>query len=435
MIEDNRSTRDRSAARTRAPRDERIPRRGIRMLLIAALLAGCSKKADTPAVGRRGSGKLEYPVDVAKLEAKQMQYAVTAPGTIDAFQQVQITARVSGAVDKVAFVEGQQVKAGDVLATIESERYAIALEQAKTAVAKADAAQKAAQSALDRRLAAQKDSPGLVPGEEIEQKQTAVDSAKADLSAAKEQQHVAELNLRDSQVRAPIAGVVQTRTVQQGQFLQPGAVLATILQRDPMLLRFQVTEQDAPRLKPDMVVNLQLKESPRTFTGKITLVGGAADPTTRMVPITAQIDPTDHQYWLRPGAFCEVSVPVGTARPGIVVPALAVQPTEKGNVVYVVDDKSIAHAKIVELGMHTPDGGVELTRGVQAGDNVVVRGIDPLTDGAPVKVNATMTLDEAMKNEVPPPAAPQQQGSGGAGGESGSGSGSGSGHRHRGSAQ
>ena len=420
----------------------------IRTLLLAALVCSCSHKTDTPqasAQGKRGAGgggKLEYPVDLAKLETRQMQYTVSAPGTIEAFQQVQITARVSGAVDRVSFVEGQQVKAGDVLAVIESERYAIALEQAKSTVSKADAAQKAAQAALDRRLAAQKESPGLVPGEEIEQKQTAVDSAKADMLAAQQAKRVAELNLRDSQVRAPIAGVVQTRTVQQGQYLQPGAVLATILQRDPMLLRFQVTEQDAPRLKADMPVNLTLKESTRTFTGKITLVSDAADPTTRMVPVTAQVDATDHQYWLRPGAFCEVQVPVGSARAGIVVPALAVQPTEKGNVVYVVDDKNIAHAQVVELGMHTAEGGVELTRGVKEGDMLVVRGIDPLTDGAPVKVQGTVTLEQALKNDLgsaaPPPGG--GGGSGGSGGEEagsgghGGGGGSGSGHHKRGSA-
>jgi RND family efflux transporter MFP subunit len=407
-----------------------------------------SGKSDTPQTGvggRRGGtggGKLEYPVDVAKLEQRQMQYSVTAPGTIDAFQQVQITARVAGAVDKVTFVEGQQVKQGDVLATIESDRYAIAVEQARAGLAKADSAQKSAQAALDRRLAAQKESPGLVPGEEIEQKQTAVETAKADVLSAQEALKVAALNLRDSQVRAPIGGVVQTRTVQQGQYLQPGAVLATILQRDPMLARFQVTEQDAPRLKPDMQVNLQLKESPRTFTAKITLVAGTADATTRMVPVTAQIDTTDHQYWLRPGAFCEVSVPVGNARPGIVVPGLAVQPTEKGNIVYIVDDQHIAHARVVEIGMHTPDGGIELTRGVNAGEMMVVRGIDPLSDGAPVKVGATLSLEDAQKAA----AAPAQQGDSGAGSGSGSetgsdsgsgtgtGTGSGSGHHHRGSA-
>ena len=411
--------------------------------LLLLVLAACSNKtSDTPQGGKRGGGaggaKLQYPVDVSPLVSRQMQYTVNAPGTIDAFQQVQITARVGGAVDKVAFSEGQNVKAGDTLVVIESERYQIALEQARAAVAKAKASQKSAEAALQRRNEAQAASPGLVPGEEIEQKQTAVDTAKADVLAAQQAEKVASLNLRDAAVRAPIAGVVQTRTVNQGQYLQPGAVLATILQKDPMLVRFQVTEQDAPRLKPDMPVTIQLKESAREFTGKITLVADAADPTTRMVPVTGTVDPTDHTYWLRPGAFCAVTVPIGTARPGIVVPSIAVQPTENGNIVYIVDDKHIAHATTVELGMHTAEGGVELTRGVKEGEQIVVRGIDPLSDGAPVKIGNTISLEEAMKPpaQQPPPGAeggsgaPPESGGGGAGG-----GGHGSGHRHKGSAQ
>jgi len=399
-----------------------------------AMLVGCGKSSDKTGGGgggKRGSGqKLEYPVEIAPLEVKQMQYAVTAPGSIDAFQQVQITARVAGAVDKVAFAEGQTVKTGDALVSIESERYLIAVDQAKSAIAKAQANEKAAEAALARRVNAQKDSPGLVPGEEIEQKQTAVDTAKADVQAAQQALRVAQLNLRDSQVRAPIAGVVQTRTVQQGQYLQPGMVLATILQRDPMLLRFQVSEQDAPRLKEGMAALIHLKESEREFTSVIKLVGGAADPATRMVPITAQLDTTDHQYWLRPGAFCEVTVPIGDARKGIVVPSLAVEPTEQGNTVFVIDDKNIAHARIVQLGMHTPEGGVELKTGVKEGERMVMHGIEPLSDGAPVKVSKTITVAEALKppadqstsNEDPPAA--------GSGSDAGSGSGSGSG-RHR----
>jgi multidrug efflux pump subunit AcrA (membrane-fusion protein) len=88
-------------------------------------------------------------------------------------------------------------------------------------------------------------------------------------------------------------------------------------------------------------------------------------------------------------------VPVGDAREGIVVPSLAVSPTEKGNVVYVVDDKMIAHQKVVETGMHTADGSIEITRGVAAGDLLVVRGIEALTEGAPVRVASTMTLEQA----------------------------------------
>jgi len=418
-------------------------------ILAALSLASCGKKTDTPAAGGKrgsGAGKLQYPVEVAPLEVRQMQYSVNAPGSIDAFQQVQITARVAGAVDKVAFTEGQNVKENDPLVSIESERYSIAVAQARSVLAKSEASEKSAEAALNRRLEAQKESPGLVPGEEIEQKQTAVDTAKADVDAARQALSVANLNLRDSTVRAPIAGVVQTRTVQQGQYLQPGAVLATILQRDPLLLRFQVTEQDAPRLKPGMTATIKLRESAHEFGSKITLVNGAADPATRLVGVTAQVDETTHQYWLRPGAFCQVTVPVGDARQGIVVPGLAIQPTEKGNVVYTVDDKNIAHAVVVETGMHTPEGGVELTRGVKAGEMLVVRGIEPLSDGAPVKISKKETMAEAEAGagsgsdagsgagaDMPPPV-PTATGSD-ATPDSGSGSGSGSGRHHKRDAQ
>ncbi|MEO6777090.1 MAG: efflux RND transporter periplasmic adaptor subunit [Kofleriaceae bacterium] len=417
-------------------------------MLVVLAVAGCGKKADTPAAGgKRGSGggKLQYPVEVAPLEVRQMQYSVNAPGSIDAFQQVQITARVAGAVDKVSFTEGQNVKEGEPLVTIESERYTIAVNQAKSAIAKAQATQKSAQAALDRRLEAQKESPGLVPGEEIEQKQTAVDTAKADVDAAHQALSVANLNLRDSTVRAPIAGVVQTRTVQQGQYLQPGAVLATILQRDPLLLRFQVTEQDAPRLKPGMIATIKLRESAHEFGAKITLVNGAADPATRLVGVTAQVDETTHVYWLRPGAFCQVTVPVGDARQGIVVPGLAIQPTEKGNIVYLVDDKNIAHATVVETGMHTAEGGVEVTRGLKAGELLVVRGIEPLSDGAPVKISKQETMAEAEVGagsgsdagsgagsaDIPPPVPQGSDTPPAPAAESAAGSGSGSGHHHR----
>jgi RND family efflux transporter MFP subunit len=370
-----------------------------RRLIVIALLAACSKGGEGGGGGkRRGGGKLEYPVDVAKLEQRQVRYTVTAPGTIEAFQQVQITARVAGAVDKVAFVEGQEVKAGDVLVVIESARYQIAVAQAKALYTKAQATQRAAEAALQRRQNAQTASPGLVAGEEIELKQTAVDTAKADVEQAKQSLRVAQLNLRESSVRAPIKGTVQTRTVQQGQYLGAGAVLATILQREPLLLRFPVTELDAPRLKPGMTATFTMSGRPREYTAKITLVADAADPSTRMVPVTAELDATDHDYWLRPGSFVGVSIPVGEARQGIVVPSLAVAPTEQGNMVYVVDAKNQVHARIVELGMRTPEGGVELRSGVQAGETLVIRGIEPLSDGAPVKVKSTTTLEQAAQD-------------------------------------
>ncbi len=369
----------------------------------------CSKASD--ATDKKGV-KLQYPVDIATLESRPIQLTVNAPGSLDAFQVVQITARVSGAVDKVSFSEGQNVANGQVLASIDSERYAIAVEQAQSALAKAVATEKSAETALERRLVAQKASPGLVPGEEIEQKQTAVDTAKADVDAAKQALRVAQLNLRDSSVRTPIEGIVQTRTVQMGQYLAAGAVLATILQEDPLLLRFQVTEVDSLRLAAKMPVVFSLQTYSHKAT--ITLVGGAADPTTRLVSVTAMVDPSekDKEKWLRPGAFVQVSIAIDAPRQAIVVPGLAVQPTQDGNVVFVVDEKAgNVHSVVVGIGMHTQDGLVELLPpptppktllagmpekgGVKVGQEVVVRGIEPLSDNAPVKIVTKMTLEQA----------------------------------------
>jgi RND family efflux transporter MFP subunit len=303
---------------------------------------------------------------------------------------------VAGAVDRVAFAEGQNVKQGDVLVAIETDRYEIAVDQAKAALDRAVASEKAAEAEVERRKGAVATHPGLVAGSEIAEYETQVATGKADVASALQALRVAQLNLRDAYVRAPIAGVVQSRTVQAGQYLQPGVVLATLLQRDPLILRFGVTEQDAPRIKVGMTANLKLRESPRQYAAKVMLVAEAADPATRLVPVTAEVDDTDHKYWLRPGAFCEVNVPIGDARPAIVVPSLAVQPTATGNIVYVVDENNVAHVRTVQLGMYTPDGGVEVTQGVAVGDLLVVQGFEALSEGAPVKITSRTTLQAAV---------------------------------------
>lgn len=378
-------------------------------ILAIAATSGCGKAKDAPMIGKRQ--KLEYPVDVAPLEQRSMTFSVEAPGSIDAYP-VQITARVAGPVDDVRFMEGDEVNKDQPLVTINRARYAIALEQAKAAYGKAVSTEKSAEAALARRVEAQKESPGVIAGEEIEQKQTAVDTAKADVEAAKQAQAVAELDLKESVVLATTKGTVQTRSVQQGQYLSPGNILGTLIQREPMLLRFNVSDTDAPRVRRAMergplMANFTMpRDTPYQFQAKLTFLGEAADPGTRLFAATAEVVPptntADKEAMralkrLRPGAFAQVSIPVGAARPGMVVPQIAVTPTEKGKVVYIVDKDNIAHQKVVETGMHTSQGGIEITRGVNAGDLLVVAGADPLTEGASVTIKSKTTLEAALQ--------------------------------------
>jgi membrane fusion protein, multidrug efflux system len=389
-------------------------------LALTAGAAGCNTSSAGSALKQpKAANKLSYPVQVAPLEVRQVQYSVIAPGSLEAFQQVQITARVAGAVDNVKFVEGQTVKKGDPLVVIEVDRYQVAVDQAKAALDKAAASEKLAEAEVSRRQGAVAQNPGLVTGEEIATFQTQVETSKADMESARQALRVAQINLRDAYVRAPFDGAIQTRTVQQGQYLQPGAILGTLIQRDPLILRFPVTEQDAPRIKLGMKAHMTLRESPRTYDADIILVSEAADPTTRLVTVAATVDDTEHKYWLRPGAFCDVSVPIGDAKQAIVVPALAVQPTEKGNVVYTVDASNTAHLRQIQLGMYTPDGGVEVTQGLTAGDLLVVRGFEPLTEGARVQITEKTTLAAAVSaaasGDVPPTAGSGHGGGGGGG--------------------
>ncbi len=195
---------------------------------------------------------MQFPVETVIVRDRAVVYSLNAVGSVEAFEKVQVTARVAGVVEKVQFAEGSRVAAGQVLVEIEPQRYTLAVESAQAAHNKAIAAKSDAEAGLKRRETVDRQNPGLIPGEEIEAWRTKVLVAAAEMAQAGAALNQAQLNLHDAYVRAPVAGVVQTRTVQTGQYVQPGTVLATLVRRDPLLLRFQATEQDAVRLQPGM---------------------------------------------------------------------------------------------------------------------------------------------------------------------------------------
>jgi len=377
-----------------------INRKLVVIAVAAALLAfsgACKKKdAASPAAGG-GRGRVQFPVDVEQVSVRSLVYSVTAVGSVEAFEKVQVTARVSGAIDRVLFSEGEYAKAGQTLVEIETERYSLAVESAQASFEKAEASKADAEAGLKRRETVQTQNPGLIPGEEVETWRTKVLTAASDVAEKRSALNQAKLNLRDAFVKAPILGIIQTRTVQTGQYVQTGTVLATLVRRDPLLLRFRVPERDAARIKPGQEARFRVREDSREFTAKVVHVAESADDVSRLVDITANIDdPSDHT--LRPGSFAEISVPVASASEAPVIPVSAVRPSERGFLAYVVEsDKAVE--RILTLGMRSADGRVEVLSGLKGGESLVIRGAEALSNGVSVRIGAPAAAPPAAEKK------------------------------------
>jgi len=398
-------------------------------LVLSALVplwSGCSDEGDGGGGGgEKGGGKKgrarAFPVEVQPVGARDVAYVISAVGTVEAFEEIQVTSRVTGVVEKILFAEGQSVRASQPLAEIEPRRFQLAVDASRAALAKARAAMAEAEAGLARREKATRDNPGLVPGEELETWRTRVATARAEVQSAQVALDRAALDRREAFVRAPVAGVLQSRTVRTGQFVQPGTVLATLIQRDPLLLRFDVPARESGGLRPGMPVEFGGPAGEEPYRATIKLVTTAADPNTRMVKVTAEVD-DPRKDTLQAGSFARVAVQMGTSSGAVVIPQSAVRPSEKGFLTYVVNGTRAAE-RVVEIGMHTADGMVEVKRGLRSGEQLVVRGAEALREGAQVVVTGQVPPGKAVPLEpgksTPTPPAQQAKEAPAAGGAQG----------------
>jgi multidrug efflux system membrane fusion protein len=373
------------------------------MLLATVLVAtGCSKKEAAAGPGGPGGrrGGMQFPVEVEAVRSQNVEYTVQAVGSVDAFERVEVTARVPGAVERVRFSEGQLVQTGQVLVEIEPERYRLAVNAAEANYQQAVAELSEGQAGLARRQAANAKNPGLIRGEEMATWETKVQTAAARVSQQMAALQQARLNLRDALVTAPVPGLIQTRTVQTGQYVPTGTVLATLLRRDPLLLRFQVPENNSSALRSGMRALFLVSDDPRRFSARISHIAASADEASRMVAVTAQVDDPNRAV-LKPGAFAQVSVPIGSAPNAPVIPQTAIRPSERGFLAYVVEG-NVAKERVLNLGMRTADGRVEVKTGLKPGEMLVVRGVEALRDGAPVRVAGTQERPNQEQMKVRP---------------------------------
>ncbi len=362
------------------------------VLPLLLITVACKGGGEGGGPQQKGGKKLEYPVETEEVKGRKVEYTVYSVGSLEAFEEVQVIARVPGIVRDVLFTEGDvitfkrnekgEVTERPVLVKLDDERAINARDIAKAELDKADAQKKEAQEGLDRRERANKLSPNAYSEEEIKQFRSKLAIATADADSAKSRFDKAQLDVNDTAIRAPVEGIIQSRTVKTNQQVMAGTLVATLMRRDPLLLRFSVPEQDATRTKTNDIAKFTMRGSAREYDAKIIFVNAQADSRTRMVEMVAQVQGDTSE--LKPGAFAQIKIPIGTNENAPSIPQTAVRPTDKGFLAYVIVG-GLAKERLLKLGLRTEDGRVEVLEGVKIGDKVVTRGAETLREGAQVK--------------------------------------------------
>lgn len=351
---------------------------------VALALAGCG----SPESAAAAPAERRHAVDVAAAVAEPPSREVAAPGQLEAVETVRIPARIAGIVERVLVQDGDAIAPGQAVAVLDAQRYRLAAEAARARRARAEALRDDAAAQLRRREAAAAAQPGLLSDDDLAQVRARAAQAEAEAALAAAELAGAELDLADTRVTSPIAGTVEARLVASGDAVQPGSGVATVVDRSRILLRTHVPAGDAALLRPGLPAAFRTDGAPADGNATIILVGAAADPATRLVAVVAQVAAAD-AAGLRGGAFASVRIALPPGPPQVLVPDLAVRPSARGFLVYVVEGPpgaEVARERRVTLAGRTRDGRVAVAAGVHAGEVVVARGAEALRDGAPIDV-------------------------------------------------
>ena len=343
------------------------------------LLVSACTRAEGKAPGQPGASRPALAVRIAPVTVQDVTYEVKALGSLEAQELVQVTAEVEGAVSEIRFNEGDRVTPQTVLFRIDPERYRLEAERAEASLKQAQAERGRAEADLERREALF--TSQLVAVEEVNRSRGETSRLRAAAEAARALRDWALQNLKRSDVRPPLAGVINTRTVETGQYVKLGNALATLVDVSKLRLRFKVSETESLRAKAGSDVYFRVAAlGQKSFPARIYHVGEIADLTTRQVEVAAWVrNPGE----LKPGFFAEVTLAVESKKGALTVPEGAVQASERGFIAYAVEDGK-ARVRPIEIGLRTGTGVVEILSGLKPGERVVIEGSDRLGEGVAV---------------------------------------------------
>jgi multidrug efflux system membrane fusion protein len=380
--------------------------------------------------GRGGGGGRPAVVTVAARKVDMPVY-LTGLGTVTAFNTVTVRSRVDGQLVHVAFKEGQFVNQGDLLAEIDKRPFEVQLAQAKGQLARDQALLASAMTEQSRnQLLLQR---GLIPKQQVDLQAATIGQYEGAIQADQAQIDNANLQITYSRIPAPISGQIGLRLVDEGNIVRaadPGG-LVVITQLQPISVLFSIPEDDLGKVLKKLRAGDRLRAEAwdhdytmKIADGTLLTADNQIDPTTGTSKLKAVFDNKNNALY--PNQFVNIKLLVDVLKNAIVIPGATIQRGSQGTFVYTVNENQTAELRVVNI-QNTEGNDVALSSGVQAGEMVVLEGMDKVQEGGKVDVQTPGQGTDAS-------AGPRNGGGGGRGGKGGFGRGGrgGDGGRERG---
>lgn len=357
--------------------------------LALALLTGCGGEASSAPEPAGNAAPAPVPVTVATVSTEDVPVQISVIGNVEAFSTVSIKSQVEGQLAEVHFREGQQVKKGDLLFTVDPRPFEAALRQAEANLARDLAESDNARVEAQRR--AQLLEQGFVSRDEHDQAQTRAASMQATVQANRAAIENAKLLLQYCWIRSPLDGRIGRILAHEGNVVKANETdLAVINQIQPAYVAFSVPEQDLGRIRARaaasrLTVQATIPDVATPVEGELTFIDNTVDTTTGTVLLKAEFANTDERLW--PGQFVDVALTLDVERGVVIAPAEAVQTGQQGSYVFVVKPDLTAEVRPVAVG-RTIGSSVVIREGLTAGERVVTDGQIRLAAGFKVQVLA-----------------------------------------------
>ena len=351
------------------------------LAVLTLALASCKEKATDTGMATADPVVLVGRENIAVAKLEELRSGPPISGTLEARTEARVRAEMGGQVERIFADEGQRVRRGVLLARLDDSAVRDGYLSAKSAVRSAESALQIAQRNAERasRLA----QAGALPERDLETAQLNATNAEGALADARARLALAEKQLGNTMVRAPISGAVSQREVDPGDVVQVGAGLFTIVDLASLRLEATVPVEEIDRLKVGAPVEFNVTGYERRFSGRIERINPAVDPATRQVR-TYVVIPNPEQS-LVAGLYAEGRVATD-ARRAVAVPTSAV---DRRGTAPVIHRLKAGKVEVVPVRLGVRDEATELVEihsGIAAGDTVLLGSAQGVTEGAPVRI-------------------------------------------------